>query len=86
MLNDFSEQDIASLTEWLTKYRLQKLRDAFEINYKIPFCNFNMEKGQMVLIVFWFWNDLAYSYTVKKRPRGGTFEQLFGPGGGEFDH
>ena len=34
----------------------------------------------MVLIVFWFWNDLAYSYTVKKRPRGGTFEQLFGLG------
>ena len=32
MLNYFSEQDIASLTEWLTKNRLQKLRDAFEHN------------------------------------------------------
>ena len=41
MLNYFSEQDIASLTEWLTKHWLQKLRD--------------------------------------------TFEQLFGPRGGEFD-
>ena len=49
MLNDFSEQDIASVTEWLTKNRLQKLRDAFELNYKIPFCNFNMKKGQKVL-------------------------------------
>ena len=56
MLNDFSEQDIASVTEWLTKNRLQKLRDAFELNYKMPFCNFNTKKGQMVLIAYWFWN------------------------------
>ena len=40
MLNDFSGQDIASVTEWLTKDRLQKLRDAFELNYKIPFSQF----------------------------------------------
>ena len=52
--HDFSEQDIASMTEWLTKSRLQKLREAFGLNYKIPFCNFNMKKGQMVLISYWF--------------------------------
>ena len=48
MLND----DIAPVTEWLTKNRLQKLRDSFELNYKITFYNFNMKKGQMVLIAY----------------------------------
>ena len=66
--NDFSEQDIASVAEWLTKNRLQKVGDAFEpkdhhligddllfeLNYAIPFCNFNMKKGQIVLIAYWF--------------------------------
>ena len=43
-----------------------------------------MNKGQMVLIAYWFWNDLAQSYG-KKMAWGGAFEQLFGPGRGEFD-
>ena len=54
-VGNLTEQGIASVTEWLTKNRLQKLRDAFELNYKIPFCNFNMKKGQMVLTAYyWF--------------------------------
>ena len=61
MLNDFSEQDIASVTEWLTKIGCRN-------------------SGMLLNL-----NDLASLHGKKKRPRGGAFEQRFGPGGGEFD-
>ena len=50
MLSDFCGHDITFVTEWLTKYRLQKLRVAFERKYEIPL----FKKGQLVLLAYCF--------------------------------
>ena len=53
MLSDFCRQDIAFVTEWLTKYELNKLRAAFERTYEIAFSK-KKKIDQLVLIAYYF--------------------------------